>query len=149
MYKLKVVVGLPRSGKSTYVNSSKQPGEIIVSTDRLNLLIYGQRYYSGGEAMLQAIKEIQLKSLMEQGLDITIDDSNITVAARAKLLNLANTYNYEASAVFIDASIMTCIERARAADQLILVSAINKAASQLEFPKVEEGFKSIWIINMQ
>jgi predicted kinase len=86
---------------------------------------------------------------MEQGLDITIDDSNITVAARAKLLNLANTYNYEASAVFIDASIMTCIERARAADQLILVSAINKAASQLEFPKVEEGFKSIWIINMQ
>jgi len=73
MPKLYVMIGLPRSGKSTYVKKHFK-NTVKVSADQLRLLIYGKRYWAEGESKVFWVREIMLKALMEQGVDIVIDE---------------------------------------------------------------------------
>ena len=49
-----VMIGLPRSGKSTYVKNflRKNLKCVVVSADQLRYLVYGQQFFAGGEDLV-------------------------------------------------------------------------------------------------
>ena len=126
-----IMVGLPRSGKSTYAKRYKGL-YAIVSADQLRYLVYGQRFWGPGEDTMWAIRKIVLKMLMEQGIDIVIDETNTTVSRRKPIVDLAREYGYFVEAVVIDTPKETCIERARADGDDSLIPIIERMAGQFE-----------------
>ena len=132
-----IMVGLPRSGKSTYAKRHKGLCA-IVSADQLRYLVYGQRFWGPGEDLMWAIRKIILKMLMEQGIDIVIDETNTTVSRRKPIVDLAREYGYFVEAVVIDTPKETCIERARADGDDSLIPIIERMAGQFEPVQREE-----------
>jgi len=132
-----IMVGLPRSGKSTYAKRYKG-SYAIVSADQLRYLVYGQRFWGPGEDTMWAIRKIVLKMLMEQGIDIVIDETNTTVSRRKPIVDLAREYGYFVEAVVIDTPKETCIERARADGDDSLIPIIERMAGQFEPVQREE-----------
>ena len=132
-----IMVGLPRSGKSTYAKRYKGL-YAIVSADQLRYLVYGQRFWGPGEDTMWAIRKIVLKMLMEQGIDNVIDETNTTVSRRKPIVDLAREYGYFVEAVVIDTPKETCIERARADGDDSLIPIIERMAGQFEPVQREE-----------
>lgn len=132
-----IMVGLPRSGKSTYAKRYKGL-YAIVSADQLRYLVYSQRFWGPGEDTMWAIRKIVLKMLMEQGIDIVIDETNTTVSRRKPIVDLAREYGYFVEAVVIDTPKETCIERARADGDDSLIPIIERMAGQFEPVQQEE-----------
>lgn len=146
MRNITIMIGAPRSGKTTKVNEIKT-NEVIVSADSLRQLIYGQRFYSQGEPMMWAVRKLMLEYLMKQGLDIIIDETNITKSSRAEIIKLAKKYGYDniiGKVVFTPKD--KCIERAKDTNQEDLIPIIEKMFEQFEKPEVEEGFTKLDVI---
>lgn len=126
-----IMVGLPRSGKSTYVERYKGL-KAIVSADQLRYLVYGQRFWGPGEDMMWAIRKIVLTMLMEQGIDIVIDETNTTAARRKPIIEMAKKYGYFVEAVVINTPEEVCIERAQAEGDEKIIPVIERMAVQYE-----------------
>lgn len=139
---LYVMVALPRSGKTTYVKKHFK-GIPVVSADQLRLLIHGKRYVAEQEPKVWWVRNIMLKALMEQGLDVVVDQTNITKKRRAPLVKLAEEYGYRAIAVMLKTDVDTCKERAIKTHQEDLIPVIEDFAQEFEPVSEDEGFDEV------
>lgn len=142
MPKMFVMVALPRSGKSTYVDKYLHNIPRI-SADQLRLLIYGRRYLAEKEHLVWWVRDIMLRALMQQELDVVIDQTNITRARRRELIRLAEEYGYTTVAVVLERDIGTCKERAVETGQEDLIPVIEEYALNYEPVSESEGFNEI------
>lgn len=131
-----IMVGLPRSGKSTYARKNLR-GIPIVSADQLRLLVYGQRFWQAGEPLMWNIHDLFLQALLDQRLDVVIDKTSITKKQRQKLYDLADKNAYLTCVVALSTSKEECISRARATDQPDLIPVIERMYEQMEWPNLE------------
>jgi predicted kinase len=89
-----IMVGLPRSGKSTIVNSLYKDCRIIpVSQDDVRRSI-GIRYTSESTWLVQNMVEAFARLLMIRGLSVVVDNVNLTRDRREKWYSLAKEYGY-------------------------------------------------------
>jgi predicted kinase len=153
MNKLYVLVGVPGSGKSTWVANQKWAKDIpVVSTDR-----FVERYaeeqgktYSEvfEEYMPIAVKLMANQALICQAnnLDVIWDQTSTTVATRAKKIRMLPNY-YKIAVVFKTPEPEELARRlASRAGKNIPVHVSETMAAQLaaEPPTEEEGFDEIW-----
>lgn len=137
-----LMVGLPRSGKTTYVKMHKRQ-EVVVSADRLRYLVYNQRFWAGGERLMWSIHNIILRMLMEQQLDIIEDETNYTVESRAGIIKLAREYGYQVVCIVIATSMESCIQRAESEEYPRIIPFIKRLSQQYQPPSTEEGIDKI------
>lgn len=142
MPKLYVMVALPRSGKSTYVQEHFRD-TVKVSADQLRLLIYGKRFMYKGEEEVWRIREVMLKALMEQGLEIVIDETNMSKKSRKPLIDLGKEYLYETVAIVLKTDKEICKERAIETNQEDLIPVIERMAKNYQKVTEKEGFHEI------
>jgi predicted kinase len=143
MKKLIIMVGLPRCGKSTWVKENKT-NEVVVSADDLRYIVYNQRFWNDGEALMWSIRSMMLKYLMQQGCDIIIDETNTTKDRRKPIIKLAKQYGYYIIGNVIEGYTPNmCADRARATGQEDLIPIIIKMSEQFEIPEKEEGFDEL------
>src|SRR5574338_822713 len=122
------MMGLPRSGKSTYVKEVLIPrGFAVVGGDEIRLALHGQRFASEAEPMVAAIAEVMFKALKLAGCDIVVDETNVSEKRRNRWLKLGVQ-----QFVVIETPKETCIERALATNQPDLVSVIERMAEEWE-----------------
>jgi len=77
---LKMTVGLPRSGKSTWAKQQNTP---IVNPDSIRLALHGQRFLPEAEAMVWVMAKYMVKALFLAGHDtVILDATNITKSRR-------------------------------------------------------------------
>lgn len=147
MKQIIIMVGLPRSGKTTWITNNQPKGSIIVSGDDLRYIVYNQRFWAGGEPLMWSIRDMMLKYLMQQGVDIVIDETNTTKKRREPILKLAKKYGYYSIANIVEGVWTdTCIARAKAEDDEVIIPVIERMAAQFELPKMEEGFDEIRMV---
>ena len=123
---LVAMVGLPRSGKSTWAQSQAWP---IVNPDSIRLAIHGQRFVRQAEPFVWATAKTMVSALFLAGHKIVIlDATNITNKRRTEWLSEEWTTFFKV----IDTPASVCAERARAAGDEEIVPIIERMAERYE-----------------
>lgn len=101
--KIKVLVGMIASGKSTYSNKQAQGGAIIINDDAIVTAVHGGDYtlYSTDLKLLyKSVENHILHLAVAMGRDVVIDRGlSLTVNSRSRWISLARSLDLESEAV--------------------------------------------------
>lgn len=121
-FRVRLLAGLPRSGKSTRVRELGLP---VLNPDTLRLCYYGKRFDIAGEkGMWDVARRLADRFRREGVAEIAIDATNATEARRAMWLG---PYDGEVEAV--RTPVEECVRRAHATGMPDLVPVIESMAA--------------------
>ena len=139
-----VLVGLPGSGKSTYLERMGVRG---LSSE----LIRGLLADDEGDQTIHERVFQTLRYLLRQRLAIErpvtyIDATNLRPEERRPYLEIGQQYGCEAEAVFFDVPLAVCRERNAGRDRVVPEEALEKMAAKLVAPAEDEGFSKVTVV---
>jgi predicted kinase len=138
-----VLVGLPGSGKSTWV---ERQGPAL-SSDAVRGLLADDPTNQSIHARVFRVMRYLLKQRLEIGRPVTyIDATHLTPRERRPYLRMGERYGCEVEAVFFDVPLEVCQERNRARGRVVPEDALARMAGKLRPPTREEGFSRITVI---
>jgi len=139
-----VLVGLPGSGKSTYLERLGAPA---LSSDAVRALLADDPADQSLHARVFATLRYLLRHRVALGRPVTyIDATNLTRSERWPYIRIAEAYGCDIEAVFFDVPLEVCLERNRRRNRLVPEEAVLKMAAKLEPPSVEEGFTKVTVV---
>jgi predicted kinase len=124
---LVVMVGLPRSGKSTWARKKGWP---IVNRDSIRLAIHGERFLKPTEELVQVAALYMVRCLFLAGHDIVIVDETCTTRKRRDYWRVDRPW----TTVFkhIETSAEECRERALIEKDYDIMPVIERMDDQFE-----------------
>jgi predicted kinase len=155
MSTLYVMVGVPGSGKSTWIQRQDLTSAVVLSTDdyiehRARAL--GKTYSDVFESEIKAAEQhlrLELVQAIKLNQVIYWDQTNISVNSRAKKLGAVPAH-YRRIAVYFPTPLevvqQRLLDRAQATGKLIPASVMRRMTQQLTLPTISEGFDEIWSI---
>jgi len=131
--KLKFLIGLPRSGKSTYATHwMRTPSRVdehgiayprvVVAGDDIRLAVTGIRYNRRAEPTVFLVKDYMTETLLSRGHDVLLDETNTSVESIKRILRFDINANYR----LIDTPLSVCLQRAVDTGQDDLEEPIKK-----------------------
>jgi predicted kinase len=139
--KLIVTVGLPGSGKSTYL---ARLGVNAISSDEIRRLVADDPYDQTMNARIFSVVRYLIRQRVAAGRPVTyVDATHLTPWERAPYVKLARRYSCTLEALFFDVPVEICIARNKARQRVVPEAAIRKMAQQMIRPSREEGFTEI------
>jgi predicted kinase len=136
-----VLVGLPGSGKSTYL---ERLGTAGLSSDAIRVLLADDATdQSIHERVFQTLRYL-LRQRLALGREVTyIDATNLRPEERRPYVAIGKSYGCRVEAVFFDVPLEVCRERNARRHRIVPDEAMAKMAARLVIPSCEEGFDSI------
>lgn len=149
--KLFFCIGLPRCGKSTFCQKwangdilskvsvdydsdnmsykiNRLVKRVVVNVDEIRLSLHGNRYEPLAETMVFAITHVMIRTLLNQGYDVIVDETNTTEISIQRLLEI----DPNATPIFIDTPIEECKKRAIETGQPDLLPVIDRIYGNLQ-----------------
>lgn len=143
-----MLVGLPGSGKSTWVQSRLTPGTSgVLSSDALRALLADDPENQNIHAKVFRVMRDLLKHRLDLRRPVTfIDATNLTPKERRPFVRLAELFDADIEAVFFDVPAEECMRRNRTRKRIVPDEAIATMSLKLIAPTEQEGFLSVTII---
>ncbi len=143
-----LLVGLPGSGKSTWVQSKVTTGVSgALSSDALReLLADDPDNQTIHPRVFRVLREL-LKHRLQLRRPITyIDATNLTPCERRPYIKLADLFDGEIEAVFFDVPAEECIQRNRGRGRIVPEEVIRTMEERLIAPDIAEGFLRVSVV---
>jgi predicted kinase len=142
-----VLVGLPGSGKSTYLT---QRGVVGLSSDTLRkLLADDEGDQSIHDRVFQTLRYL-LRQRLAIGRPVTyIDATNLTPEERRPYIGIGRALGCEVEAIFFDTPPAVCRERNTARHRVVPEEAMATMERKLVPPSVAEGFSRVTAIRAE
>lgn len=130
MTKLYFMMGMARSGKSTYVNKwiKEDSNRVVVSSDDIRYAMHGNRYSSFAETMVFSVKHIMIRALLRRGMTVLVDGTHTSKISIERILEIDST----AKPILINTPKEICIERALLTNQADLIPTIERQNKNLQ-----------------
>lgn len=142
--KVILLVGLPGSGKTHYVEEMRAPA---LSSDELRRVLSDDPENQTIHRRVFGVLRELLKHRIELGRPVTyIDATNLTPSERRPYLKMAEQLDCDIEAVFFDVPIEECQRRNRLRHRVVPEEVIQHMAERLVRPSVDEGFSSVTTI---
>jgi len=139
-----VLVGLPGSGKSTYL---EKLGASAISSDYIRWLLVDDMTDQSIHSAVFATARYLLRKRLQLHRSVSyIDATNLTRKDRRAYIKLAELWGARAEAVFFDVPLEKCKARNRGRARVVPEEAMDLMAAKLEPPTIEEGFAGVTLI---
>lgn len=139
-----VLIGLPGSGKSTWL---ERQGACGLSSDALRVLLADDATDQSIHCRVFQTMRYLLRQRIAIGCPVTwIDATNLTPGERRPYIAIAKAHGCRAEAVFFDVPAAVCRERNQGRSRVVPGEAIENMARKLVPPSVEEGFDSVEVL---
>jgi len=136
-----LMVGLPGSGKSTYL---EKLGATAISSDHVRLLLSDDAENQSIHAQVFATMRYLLRRRLALGRPVSyIDATHLTPAERAPYLKVAQAFGCDLEAVFFDVPLEVCRKRNRMRHRVVPAAVLDAMQAKLIPPSIEEGFTRI------
>lgn len=120
------MVGLPRSGKSTWAKATGHP---IVSPDAIRLALHGQRFVAEAEPFIWAIAKVTTRALFLAGHQaVILDATNNTRKRRDEW----KSKHWDTVFKVINTPDQVCLDRAIAEGDESIVDVIKRMSAEHE-----------------
>src|SRR5438876_10109103 len=132
-----VLVGLPGSGKSTYL---EQMGSGGLSSDAIRKLLADDETDQTIHVQVFQTLRYLLEQRLAIGRPVTyIDATNLTPEERRPYIDIARAHGCEIEAVFFDVPLEVCLERNARRHRVVPADALANMAARLVPPSLAEG----------
>jgi predicted kinase len=139
-----VLVGLPGSGKSTWLATQGAGG---LSSDAIRKLLADDETDQTVHAVVFRTLRFLLFRRIAIGRPVTyIDATNLTPQERHPYLRIGRLRHCEVEAVFFDVPLEECRARNTRRQRVVPDEALMKMAAKLVAPTVEEGFARVTVV---
>ena len=149
---LKLMCGIPGSGKSTWIREHVSPDTKVISRDEIRFAILkdNDNYFSKEkEVWKEFIK--QIKNAIAEYNDVIVDATHLNEASRKKVLNaLSDVLNADISvcAIFMATPLEVALDynANRTGREFVPESVIRNMFSICTMPRFEEGFEKVCVV---
>jgi predicted kinase len=142
--KIVVLVGLPASGKSTYL---ERLGVTSLSSDAVRQLLADDATDQGIHRQVFATLRYLVRHRLTIGRPVTfVDATHLTPRERRPYIRMGQLHDCVVEALFFDVPLDVCKERNRKRKRVVPEDAMDRMAAKLVPPTVEEGFSAVTVV---
>lgn len=139
-----VLIGLPGSGKSTYLEKLGVKG---LSSDAVRALLADDETDQSIHREVFATLRYLLRRRLALGRPVTyMDATHLTPRERRPYIKLGQLYGCAVEALFFDVPLEVCRQRNQGRSRVVPEEALERMAAKLVPPSVEEGFSSVTVV---
>jgi predicted kinase len=139
-----VLVGLPGSGKSTYLD---RLGVTPISSDAIRQLLADDATDQSIHGRVFSTVRYLVRQRLAIGRPVTYADAtHLTPTERRPYIKIAQRYGCQIEALFFDVPLEVCLMRNQTRDRIVPEDAMRKMAAKLVAPTLDEGFSRVTVV---
>lgn len=142
---LYVAVGLPGSGKTTFVNN--YPYLYWHSSDEVRERILGDVNDQEHNKIVFDTLHQEIKTDLAMGRHCYYDATNLTTSIRKDIVRRFRNYAEDIIAVYFNEPVEVCKERNSKRERVVPEEVIDRMALKMTAPELGEGFDEIFYLN--